>query len=141
MTSLLGSRVVRFPIALIAFFSWLAVTNHCVLGAMEGTANMPMAACHASGGEHNSPAKNHGEGSVECCKVLRAIPLPPSKSAVASDNFQFVLQTYVIAPRPWPAGMRLQLPLELDTGPPFVDSFAESVLQRSLLAHAPPFLA
>ena len=32
------------------------------------------------------------------------------------------------------------LPSEaLDTGPPFVVSFAESVLQRSLLGHAPPF--
>jgi len=30
-------------------------------------------------------------------------------------------------------------PLELDTGPPFAGSFAESVLQRSILAHAPPF--
>ena len=27
---------------------------------------------------------------------------------------------------------------ELDTGPPFAGSFAESVLQRSILAHAPP---
>ncbi len=31
-------------------------------------------------------------------------------------------------------------PLELDTGPPFAGSFAESVLQRSILAHAPPVL-
>ncbi|MGH8094020.1 MAG: hypothetical protein ACREIF_11195 [Chthoniobacterales bacterium] len=29
----------------------------------------------------------------------------------------------------------------LDTGPPGGRTFAESVLQRSLLAHAPPFLA
>ncbi len=31
-------------------------------------------------------------------------------------------------------------PLELDTGPPFAGSFTESVLQRSILAHAPPVL-
>ena len=32
-------------------------------------------------------------------------------------------------------------PLLLDTGPPGAHSFAELILQRSLLAHAPPFLA
>jgi hypothetical protein len=33
------------------------------------------------------------------------------------------------------------LPLLLDTGPPGARSFAELILQRSILAHAPPFLA
>jgi hypothetical protein len=31
-------------------------------------------------------------------------------------------------------------PLLLDTGPPAARSFAELILQRSLLAHAPPVL-
>jgi hypothetical protein len=30
------------------------------------------------------------------------------------------------------------VPLFLDTGPPDAHSFAELILQRSLLAHAPP---
>src|SRR6266508_473132 len=33
------------------------------------------------------------------------------------------------------------VPLSLDTGPPGVRSFAELILQQSLLAHAPPSLA
>jgi hypothetical protein len=36
----------------------------------------------------------------------------------------------------WQAHIRT---LGLDTGPPKAVSFSESVLQRSLLAHAPPF--
>jgi hypothetical protein len=34
---------------------------------------------------------------------------------------------------------RAAAPLLLDTGPPGAFSFAELILQRSLLAHAPPF--
>ena len=36
---------------------------------------------------------------------------------------------------------RVVAPLLLDTGPPGAFSFAELILQQSLLAHAPPFLA
>jgi hypothetical protein len=34
-----------------------------------------------------------------------------------------------------------QAPLSLDTGPPHAHSFTELILQRSLLAHAPPHVA
>jgi hypothetical protein len=37
--------------------------------------------------------------------------------------------------------LRTAAPLLLDTGPPGARSFAELILQRSLLAHAPPILA
>ena len=74
------------------------------------------------------------------CEVLRATLRTAAKKAAACDQFQFVLQTYVTAILPSSAERNLQSPPELDTGPPFVGSFAESVLQRSLLAHAPPSL-
>ncbi|MGI9089334.1 MAG: hypothetical protein ACR2HH_16595 [Chthoniobacterales bacterium] len=141
MTNLFHSRIVRFLIVVIAALGWLAISNHCAIAAMEGSAKMPMPACHGSVGDHKSPAKDHHEGDVECCKVLRATLLTVSKNAAAFDHFQFVLQTYVTAILPSSAERNLQSPLELDTGPPFVGSFAESVLQRSILAHAPPSLA
>jgi hypothetical protein len=57
------------------------------------------------------------------------------------DTSLFALQFYFVGPvistnesRPVPV-------LELDTGPPFANTFAESVLQRSILAHAPPHVA
>lgn len=141
VTNLLRSRAVRFPTVAIAILGWLAITNHCALAAMEGTAKMPMPACHGSVGDQKAPAKDHHEGDVECCKVLRATLLTLSKNAAAFDHFQFVSLTYAIAFMPWPAETQLQSPLELDTGPPFAGSFVETVLQRSILAHAPPFVA
>lgn len=141
VTNLLRCRAVRFPAVALAVLGWLAITNHCALAAMEGPAKMPMPACHGSAGDHKSPAKNDHNGEVECCKVLRATLLTLSKKAAAFDHFQFVLQKYVTALLPLPAKGQLQSPLELDTGPPVAGSFAESVLQRSLLAHAPPCLS
>ncbi len=121
--------------------AWLAVSNHCALAGLEGSAGMPMPACHSSVGGPKSPAKDHHQGDVECCKVLRATLLTPSKNSAAFDHFQFVLLTYVTALLPLSAESLTRSPLELDTGPPFLGAFAESVLQRSLLAHAPPSLA
>ena len=58
---------------------------------------------------------------------------------VASQNF-VPIQDWIVAGLI--SAVKTQLPpLELDTGPPFAGSFAESVLQRSILAHAPPSLA
>ena len=55
---------------------------------------------------------------------------------VASKNF-VPIQNWIVAELISTAETLLP-PLELDTGPPFAGSFAESVLQRSILAHAPP---
>jgi hypothetical protein len=64
--------------------------------------------------------------------------LAGAKDFAGYDSSLFALQLYFIGPiistnasGPIPI-------LELDTGPPFVHTFAESVLQRSILAHAPP---
>ncbi len=141
MTNLFRNRIGRFLIVVIAALGWLTVSNHCALAGLEGSAKMPMPACHGSVEDQKAPAKHDHDGGVECCKVLRATLLTLSKNAAAFDHFQFVLQTYVTALLPLPAERQLQSPLELDTGPPFVGSFAESVLQRSILAHAPPSLA
>ena len=72
-----------------------------------------------------------------CCKLLRATLVQPA---------QFVAQTYLTASlQSWfnvivifPGQLRWHQSFELDTGPPFSESFAESVLQRSILVHAPP---
>lgn len=141
MTNLLRSRSVRLPAIALALLGWLAITNHCALAALEGPAKMPMPACHGSVGGHKSPAKDDHNGEVECCKVLRATLLTLSKKAAVFDHFQFAFQDYVTALLPLPAKAQLQSPLELDTGPPVAGSFAESVLQRSILAHAPPCLS
>ncbi len=76
---------------------------------------------------------------MPCCKMLRATITSEAKIIeVASQNF-VPIQGWVVAELISTAETQLLL-LELDTGPPFAGSFAESVLQRSILAHAPPSL-
>ncbi len=60
-----------------------------------------------------------------------------ANSAVAPMHCQ--IQDWIVVELISAAETQLS-PLELDTGPPFAGSFAESVLQRSILAHAPPSL-
>ena len=52
--------------------------------------------------------------------------------------FSFSTHDYVVALISAADQLRLTPVIEWDTGPPAANSFAESVLQRSILAHAPP---
>ncbi len=75
-----------------------------------------------------------------CCKTLTATPAPGKISAGYDLNF-FGTQPYLeIDFQLWIGQFNVPA-VELDTGPPEIRTFAESVLQRSLLAHAPPVLA
>jgi hypothetical protein len=131
----------RAPIVVLAALAWLAVSNHCALAALERSGEMiATPTCHGMPDSH-APAKQKKENDVECCKVLRAtLPAFP-KSLVAQNVSTIAIQTYFIVLVWISEEPRLLCPLELDTGPPKSASFAETVLQRSLLAHAPPSLA
>ena len=135
--NLLHNRMVRFPIVAIGAAAWLAVSNHCALAAVEGAPKMPMSSCHGSAPTNHSPAKHDPNGGVECCKVLRATLLTLSKNVVVGDTLSFAAFAYVVGMLPAHKS-RLDRVLEWDTGPPVAESFAVSVLQRSILAHAPP---
>ncbi len=138
MTNLLRNPALRVPVVVFAALGWLAISNHCAIGAVEGAAKMPTPSCHDSPAGNQAPNKSV-PCAVECCKTLRATLLTLSKSTVALDQAQFARQEYAAGVLPLPAQSLVRSPLELDTGPPFAPSFAESVLQRSILAHAPPF--
>jgi len=91
---------------------------------------------------HSKSEKQKEQSSqVQCCKILRAVAPTIAKSWTRSDSdfsdidFRFEycrLLGYFRDPL---------APLLLDTGPPDAHSFAELILQRSLLAHAPPTVA
>lgn len=141
--NLFRKRFFRLPMVTLGVAAWLAISNHCAIAAVEGAAKMPMPSCHGGAPlpAKQSPARHDPKTEIECCKVLRAMLLTFSKDSPAFDHLQFVAVTYVMAILPMPEHSLVRSPLELDTGPPFAGSFAESVLQRSLLAHAPPSLS
>jgi len=76
---------------------------------------------------------------VQCCKILRAVVFAKAKDWARDDgkfrDANFPVQTAVLVLY---QSLAVAL-LLLDTGPPGAFSFAELILQRSLLAHAPPF--
>lgn len=137
----LPAKTLRGSIVLLAALAWLAVSNHCALAALEGSAEMIAApTCHGMHDSH-APAKQKHEGDVECCKVLRATLPSLAKNLVAQPLSIFATQSWFVALVWMSEQPRLIRPLEWDTGPPGSTSFAETVLQRSLLAHAPPSVA
>jgi len=119
--------------------AWFSISNHCAVGEMVAAKTQPQMAqmhCHDS---QPLPSKKSGDEEMPCCKVLRATLAGQGKIVqVASKDF-LPIQNWIIAQIIFAdEGQLRRVPQELDTGPPFAGSFAESVLQRSILAHAPP---
>jgi hypothetical protein len=128
----------RFAVVAIVICSWIAVSNHCAFAAVAPETNKAQAECPF----HSKPAKqNEHSSQVQCCKVLRAVVFAKAKGWARDDakfceaNFPVQANTFVVY------SPRAVAPLLLDTGPPDAFSFAELILQRSLLTHAPPFVA
>jgi hypothetical protein len=123
---------------LIAIFSWIAVSNHCAFAAVASEINKQAPDCPF----HSKPAKQKEHSSqVQCCKILRAVVFTQLK-AWDRDNAKFSDANFPIETgAPVVRSLRTVAPLLLDTGPPGALSFAELILQQSILAHAPPSLA
>ena len=113
--------------------AWFIAANHCALAALQslGKQNTEHTCCHSNQGT-TAPVP------TQCCKALAA-PVPQATVApvVHLDEFQPA----------WIQASRVQVAAEIsmvvafDTGPPRRSiSFAVLVLNRSLLAHAPPVL-
>ena len=130
-------------VALVAV-SWLAVSNHCALGlaAIETHSSDAVSAqahdcCASEVPDQPKPAK---DSATPCCKTLQALSVSPAKSVQASVTISFGGPLASSVPTIALPRLGLLAGRFLNTGPPGGKSFAESVLQRSLLAHAPPFL-
>jgi hypothetical protein len=131
-------RSARSVIVAGAICSWLAITNHCAFAALGTKTNSVQSECPF----HSKPAKQKEQSSqIQCCKILRAVVLKKAKNWARDDakfsDINLRLEEFALI-----ALQRSALvPLFLDTGPPAAHSFAELILQRSLLVHAPPYLA
>ena len=126
-----------FEVAIV-IVSWIAISNHCAFAAVVPKTDSVQTECPF----HSKPAQQKQEPSqLQCCKILRAVVFAQTKSWARDDAKSFdvdfrVEEVTLVALLP-----NVQASWSLDTGPPGVRSFAELILQRSLLAHAPPHLA
>lgn len=137
------SRVLSTTVALVTAAAWLLAANHC---AVAGLTLKPTAAptghehCPASSKSPVEKDKPNDCDGFNCCKSLSA-PAVFAKKLVGYDKAFYALKDYVVSEFVFPCGQHEASISELDTGPPPALGFAESVLQRSLLAHAPPSLS
>lgn len=132
-------RVARVTISLLAITAWLFAANHCIVAELLPQTPVPSAE-HEHCPGHPAPVgeqKSNGCDGSSCCKSLSA-PLALSKTVVQFDMLSFATKDYPAASSIDLGELHLALIAEVDTGPPRSTSFAESVLQRSILAHAPP---
>src|SRR5438093_9646172 len=122
----------------IAICSWIAISNHCAFAAVASEMHKAQTECPF----HSKPAKEKEQPSqVQCCKILRAVFFAKNKTW-ARDDAQFGVANFPIQARSLVVcSLRAATPLSLNSGPPGALSFAELILQRSLLTHAPPFVA
>jgi len=130
----------RLATVVVMAISWFALVNHCELAAAtEPKPAQTHNCCEKGNVGDKPPLKDDQDKSIECCKGGHPAISPIAKKPVNRD-FSLTAHFYVIALAPFPNGSSATAVPELDTGPPFAGSFAEVVLQRSILAHAPPYL-
>jgi hypothetical protein len=125
---------VHGAIVVVAICSWFAISNHCAFAALATKTDSVQTGCPF----HSKPKEKPSTGA-QCCKILRAIASVTAKSWLRDDAKLFEADHYYDERALITAYLQTTLaPLFLDTGPPDAHSFAELILQRSLLAHAPP---
>jgi hypothetical protein len=126
---------VHGAIVVVAICSWFAISNHCVFAALA-TNDTASRQCPF----HSKPTKQEKPSTgAQCCKILRAVSSVPVKGWARDDTKLSDADAYRAEHAIAIAYSQTALvPLSLDTGPPGGRSFAELILQRSLLAHAPP---
>ena len=119
------------PLSIIA---WFLLSNHCALGvsASPVEAGPEISGCPM----HSTPAQKKPVSKTPCCKDVRAIV---AKGVMAIALGMRSMGSHDYAPAVVGRPPRSAIDIEsLDTGPPGCFSFAELVLQESMLAHAPP---
>jgi hypothetical protein len=121
---------------MLTMLAWFSISNHCALATVfpiGAKASVTQMHCH---GDQPSPRKS-GDEQTPCCKLLKAVTL--AKVKVGANVVDFVPKEYLSAGLALEISQAQMQTVGLDTGPPGALSFSESVLQRSILAHAPPF--
>lgn len=130
-------------IALVTAAAWFLAANHCVVACLAAPVTAEAESHEHCGGSPDKPADDGKSNDCEtsnCCKSLSA-PASFAKKLAGYDKAFYTLKDYVVIEIVFAGEQHDALISELDTGPPPAHCFAESVLQRSLFAHAPPSLS
>jgi hypothetical protein len=127
-------RASRSTTVLLSLTAWFFLSNHCALAVISSSAE----ASPETGGcpLHSAPAKKKPAPKTPCCKEVRAVV---AKCIQVAGLGMRLIGSRDYAPEIFlrPSGEAIEID-GLDTGPPGRFSFAELVLQESMLAHAPP---
>jgi hypothetical protein len=116
----------------LTLIAWFSLSNHCALGAIAPVSEAASNSCPM----HSVPAKKKPATKTPCCKEVRAVV---AKCVTASSVGARLIGTRDYATEIFAEPVRVAILFKnLDTGPPGCLSFAESVLQESMPAHAPP---
>ncbi len=118
---------------------WFVAFDHCALASVLKSPLVAEPAQQSCPG-HSQPEKKQSQGELPCCKSLVA-SAAPLKISASYDSTLYVSQPYLAAAFDLILDHFAAPIIELDTGPPEIRTFAETVLQRSILAHAPPLCA
>ena len=136
----LRTRLFRATFSLVALAAWLLASNHCALAVLMPLPQEAAATSHCHGSSE-APAPDNEERDCDgskCCKSLSAPSLAFAKQIVSYDSTLFLAIDHPPCEQRTLELEHAPAIAEIDTGPPRMESFAESVLQRSILAHAPP---
>ena len=135
--SLLKSRTSRIAITVACLLAWFGASNHCALAAFEDLVKSSAGATQSCS---HCPSEGKGKSvPVEmnaCCKGLKVTSQSPNPVQFSNQLVSLLVSTAALtsAPQYGPTAIT-----GTAAGPPG-HSFAETVLHRSLLAHAPPLL-
>ena len=136
VTKFRQSRAFAVAIITPVILAWIFASNHCALAVVESLAKAASehVCCHSDKDAPQLPGY-----STQCCKALAA-PVPNAIAAPAV-HLQELQPAWLQAARAEASAEApiLAVGFPTDTGPPRgVLSFALLILNRSLLAHAPP---
>src|SRR5688572_2559084 len=133
-------RVSTAMIALVTAAAWFFAANHCVVACLVAPLNAEAESHEHCGGSSETPTDQERPNDCDtnnCCKSLSA-PASFAKKLVGYDKAFYTLKDYVVSEVVFLGEQHDASISELDTGPPPAHGFADSVLQRSRLAPAPP---
>jgi hypothetical protein len=127
----------RLVVVIASITAWFAATNHCAFAARPAKSDMPSDCPMHAKQQPSQPQKQNGCDDLPCCKNLQATPSVAAK-LIANPVWTGALLAFFSAISDDTRESALSWTVSANSSPPGKRTFAELVLQRSLLAHAPP---